>query len=74
LDQAKRYLKNLFSRNIADRFKLAEHILVYGSDPVQYLQSIDAVNLNDVQRVAKSLSSSQPVLVAVGDVTGVPKL
>jgi len=75
LDQAKRYLKIQVLRNIGgDRFKLAEHIMVYDSDPLQYLQAIDAVKINDVQRVAKSLSSSKPILVAVGDVTGIPKL
>jgi predicted Zn-dependent peptidase len=75
LAQAKRNVKNRFLRNIAAcRFKLVEHILQKGSEPEQYLQSIDAVNLNDVKRVAKSLSSSQPLVVAAGDVTGVPKL
>jgi len=75
LDQAKRYLKIQVLRNIGgDRFKLAEHIMAYDSDPLQYLQAIDAVKINDVQRVAKSLSSSKPILVAVGDVTGIPKL
>jgi len=75
LTQAKKTLKNQFLRNItACRFTLTEHILQKGSEPPQYLQSIDAVNLNDVKRVAKSLSNIQPLVVAVGDVAGVPKL
>jgi predicted Zn-dependent peptidase len=69
---AKQILKMTFLRNITeDRFKLAEHIATIGSEPAQYLQSIDAVNLSDVQRVAKNLSSSQPIVTAVGDTVGI---
>jgi predicted Zn-dependent peptidase len=75
LAQAKRTVKNQFLRGITGcRFKLTEHILQKGTEPAQYLQLIDAVNLNDVKRVAKNLSSSPPLVVAVGDVNGVPKL
>jgi predicted Zn-dependent peptidase len=75
LSQAKKTLKNRFLRNItACRFNLAQHILQKGSEPAEYLQSIDSVKLIDVTRVTKSLSTSQPLVVAVGDVTGIPKL
>jgi len=73
VDQAKRTLKHQFLRTIlADRFSLAEHIMVTRKDPLQHLKEIDAINLGDVQKVAKNLASSKPLLVAVGDVTGVP--
>jgi predicted Zn-dependent peptidase len=42
--------------------------------PAQFFKQIDAVTTSDVQAAARRLLSSKPVVVASGDVSGLPRL
>ncbi len=55
---------------------VARHVLSNGKAPLslgQYCEAIDAVNRDDLARVAKKVLSSDLTVVATGDVSGLPK-
>jgi len=69
-----RVVKNKFLRGLSDKFSLAEHLATVGNSSSEYLKAVDNVGLGDLKRVAKTVLGARPVVAAVGDVRGVPKL
>jgi predicted Zn-dependent peptidase len=75
LQVARKALKTKFLRKFAsDDFILAAYVAKTEKEPSQLLSEIDAVQLEDVKKLASDLATVKPVVVAVGDVFGVPKL
>jgi len=75
LARGQRAVKNRFLRGLlSDKFNLAEHLATVGTSSAEYLKAVDSVGLGDLKRVAKTVLGARPVVAAVGDVRGVPKL
>jgi len=72
---AKKALKTKFLRKLeSDDFILGAYLAKTEKEPSKLLAEIDAVQLEDVKKLASDLATIKPVVVAVGDVFGVPKL
>jgi len=75
LARGQRAVKNKFLRGlVSDRFNLAEHLATVGNSSTEFLNQVDNVKLGDLKRVAKTVLGGHPVVAAVGDVRGIPKL
>jgi len=73
--RGQRAVKNKFLRGLAsDRFNLAQHVATVGTGVAEHVSAVEAVTLGDVQRVSRAVLGTNPVVVAIGDVRGVPKL
>ena len=78
LDAAKRQLKmqlSIYYESNEKRAELAKRLVLAGLPPLSsssFVSLVDNVSLEDFKSVVKSVFSSSPVLVAEGNLTGLP--
>jgi len=75
LSRAQRIVHNNILRGLSsDRYNLPNYIAYLGTEAETYVNAVLKVTHADLQRVAKTLLANSPVVAAVGDVRGVPRL
>jgi predicted Zn-dependent peptidase len=78
--RARLLLKSNFMMSIEDsRLQLAEHLRIQSvrgqiAGPHQFLEAVDNVKTADVHKVLDKILSSKPIVVAAGDIWGLPRL
>jgi len=77
LESAKKQLKmqlSLYYDCNEKRAELAKRFLLAGMDPISsqnFISQVDNITLEDINSVLKHLTSSKPILIAEGNITGV---